>query len=112
MKDRIFSVIKLILIIMAGYLGCQLLYMLFDIGLNGLFMDWFEEHFLTTSLMIDPYTNKSTYVRDLDIGGFKMFLFWMMVLWVCIWLVMLFLVSRYKIGKQLKAAMTEIGNGI
>ena len=66
LKDRIISVIKLILIIVIGYLGCQLVYMLFDIVLNGLFMDWFEGHFLTTSLMIDPYTQENVYVRNLD----------------------------------------------
>lgn len=112
MKDRFFSVIKLILLIMAAYLGCQLLYMLFDVALNGFFMNWFEGHFLTTSLMIDPYTKESVYVRDLDIGGLKIFLFWVMVFVACIWLVMLYLASRYKAGKQLKAAMTEIGNGV
>ena len=97
---------------MAAYLGCQLLYMLFDVALNGFFMNWFEGHFLTTSLMIDPYTKESVYVRDLDIGGLKIFLFWVMVFVACIWLVMLYLASRYKAGKQLKAAMTEIGNGV
>lgn len=97
---------------MAAYLGCQLLYMLFDVALNGFFMDWFEGHLLTTRLMVEPYTKESVYVRDLDIGGFKIFLFWVMVFVACIWLVMLYLVSRYKAGKQLKAAMTEIGNGV
>ena len=81
---------------MAGYLGCQLLYMLFDVALNGLFMDWFEGYFLTTRLMVDPYTKESVYVRDLNIEGFKIFLFWVMVFVACIWLVMLYLVSRYK----------------
>lgn len=112
LKDRIFSVTKLILIIMAGYLGCQLVYMLFDVMLNGLFMNWFEGHFLTTSVMINPYTEESVYVRDLDIGGFKIFLFWVMVLLVCIWFIALYFVSGYKATKQQKAAMTEIGAGI
>ena len=112
LKDRIISVIKLILIIVIGYLGCQLVYMLFDIVLNGLFMDWFEGHFLTTSLMIDPYTQENVYVRNLDIGGFKIFLFWVMVFLACVWLAALYLVSHYKAVKRQKAAMTEIGNGI
>ena len=112
LKDRIISVIKLILIIVIGYLGCQLVYVLFDIVLNGLFMDWFEGHFLTTSLMIDPYTQENVYVRNLDIGGFKIFLFWVMVFLACVWLAALYLVSHYKAVKRQKAAMTEIGNGI
>lgn len=112
MKNRIFSVIKLILIIVGGYIVCQLLYMFFDIILNGFLMDWFEKNFLMTYLMIDPHTMEEIYVRDLDIGGFKYFLFWAFVFFICVWLVVLYLVSRYRAGRQVKAALTEIGDGI
>lgn len=112
MKNRILSLIKVILIILGGYFGCYLLYMFFDIIINGFFMDWFESNFLTTNLMITPYTMEEVYVRDLDIGGFKIFLFWAMVLFVCTWLVFLYFVSRYKAGKLVKAEVTEIGDRI
>lgn len=112
LKDRIISLIKIVGILIGGYMGCYLLYLFFDLGINGFLMDWFDAKFLSTSYMLDPDTGQGMYVRDLDIGGFKIFMFWVLVFVVCVWLAALYLVSHYKLGKLQKASMTEIGNGI
>ena len=112
LKDRIISLIKIVGILIGGYMGCYLLFLFFDLGINGFLMDWFDAKFLSTSYMLDPDTGQGMYVRDLDIGGFKIFMFWVLVFVVCVWLAALYLVSHYKLGKLQKASMTEIGNGI
>ena len=59
--------IKLLLVLLAGYIGCQLLYVFFDTVVNGFLMDWFDAMFLIPKSVIDPYTMEVVYVRDLNI---------------------------------------------
>lgn len=104
--------IRLLLVLLAGYISCRLLYIFFDTVVNGFFMDWFDGMFLITKSVIDPYTMEEVYVRDLNIYAFKHFLFWALLLFVCLWLVIVFFVSRYKADRQVKAAVTDIGDRI
>ena len=68
--------IKLLLVLLAGYIGCHLLYAFFDKVVNGFLMDWFDAMFLIPKSVIDPYTMEEVYVRDLNIYAFKHFFFW------------------------------------
>ena len=112
MKNKILLVIKLLLVLLAGYIGCQLLYVFFDTVVNGFLMDWFDAMFLIPKSVIDPYTMEEVYVRDLNIYAFKHFFFWAFLLFVCLWLVILFFVSRYKADRQVKMAVTDMGERI
>jgi len=112
LKNKIFLVIKLLLVLLAGYIGCQLLYVFFDTVVNGFLMDWFDAMFLIPKSVIDPFTMEEVYVRDLNIYAFKHFFFWAFLLFVCLWLVILFFVSRYKAGRQVKMAVTDMGERI
>ena len=112
MKNKIFLVIKLLLVLLAGYIGCHLLYAFFDKVVNGFLMDWFDAMFLIPKSVIDPYTMEEVYVRDLNIYAFKHFFFWAFLIFVCLWLVILFFVSRYKAGRQVKTAVTDMGERI
>lgn len=104
--------IKLLLVLLAGYIGCQLLYVFFDTVVNGFLMDWFDAMFLIQKSVIDPFTMEEVYVRDLNIYAFKHFFFWAFLLFVCLWLVILFFVSRYKADRQVKVAVTDMGERI
>lgn len=112
MKNNVWKIIKIILVLAVGAGFCFALYYLIDEKLNGFFFDWFENTFLYSDGYFNPYDNVYYNYWHLRRSKLKLLLLSVFVIGTLFWLVVA-MVSSYIHGRRMtKKSITEISRMI
>ena len=102
-----------VLVLVGGFLLCRMLFVLFDQFMNGFFVDWFEDNYVSQEWRNIGDEGAGYFYKSIRWGRVKSLLLEALIVFVLLWLlsvrVVSILYSSYRERKVLRAAGQMIG---
>lgn len=103
-----------VLVLVGGYLACRMLYVLFDQFMNGYFVDWFENNYVSTRWWAEDASGAGHYYKSIRWDRVKFLLLETLIVLVLLWIVSVRVISilygAYREKRVLHAAGQMIGD--
>lgn len=108
MKHKLSKILRLLMLLTAGFAACAALYFLIDDVLDGVFVRWFEETFLITESHFYPVEGLSEVYTYINWGRLKPALLGGFIGITLLWLTVVFVASQIAARQREKRSITEI----
>lgn len=110
LKSKKKVVMKIILWCLIGILAVQVLFFLMDNVFNGMFLDWFEKNYMVER--DGTYEGIDVIIREPYWPGAKQFVLDAMCVFVILWGISLYGISRLYARIRIRKTITEVSSGI
>lgn len=112
LKNKISTSVKIFLSFLAGIAICYLLYYLFDVVWNGVFINWFTDRCMIARNVINPETGNSFIIYEPVWSNIKELIFLTLCILVILILSIVFLTSHIHAKRRTQQTIAETGGMI